>query len=371
MYNNPEMLFGGKARLFDLIALVYGAVDEPHLWSVVLEEIAEAVNSGCTFLFADSERCAQGSLLALARTEPAYLALYAQHYSSVNILADVCDRMFPEGTIRYSHIAVPDFVFEKSEFYNDYLRAENYFYSCGIKIAIPDEKPAYLSTVRSRHLGPYTPEEGVIWTTLRPHLSRALKLHFQFTELRSSMGAVVEHIQHGLAWLDTTGRCLQMNRPAQELVDRKDGLVLSGGKLAAEDLNENRQLRRLVACALEADTGGLGAMSISRRKRRPLQVVVTPHRFGLLTSPFNTAAVIEIYDPESTPATSSKVYQSLYGLTNAEARLGALLVEGHDLAEAAAILQVTKETVRSQLKQVFQKTGTRRQAELVRLLGQF
>jgi DNA-binding CsgD family transcriptional regulator len=57
----------------------------------------------------------------------------------------------------------------------------------------------------------------------------------------------------------------------------------------------------------------------------------------------------------------------LFGLTGAEARLAALLGNGHDLASIAITLGVTRETLRSQLKAVFAKTGMRRQAELVAL----
>jgi DNA-binding CsgD family transcriptional regulator len=58
----------------------------------------------------------------------------------------------------------------------------------------------------------------------------------------------------------------------------------------------------------------------------------------------------------------------LYGLSRAEARVIALLAKGHRLDQSAEMLGVAYETVRKHLKQVFGKTGTDRQAELVRLL---
>ena len=58
----------------------------------------------------------------------------------------------------------------------------------------------------------------------------------------------------------------------------------------------------------------------------------------------------------------------LYGLTPAEARLAAALVAGQSLADFAAGRKITDNTARWTLKQVFAKTDTRRQAELVRRL---
>ena len=54
-----------------------------------------------------------------------------------------------------------------------------------------------------------------------------------------------------------------------------------------------------------------------------------------------------------------------FGLTLAEARLALHLVTGETLRSAAAKLSISYETARTQLKNVFGKTGTCRQAELV------
>jgi DNA-binding CsgD family transcriptional regulator len=54
-----------------------------------------------------------------------------------------------------------------------------------------------------------------------------------------------------------------------------------------------------------------------------------------------------------------------FGLTPAEARLVLRLVSGGSLRSAARALGIKYETVRTHLKSIFQKTGTRRQAELV------
>jgi DNA-binding CsgD family transcriptional regulator len=54
-----------------------------------------------------------------------------------------------------------------------------------------------------------------------------------------------------------------------------------------------------------------------------------------------------------------------FGLTPAEARLALQLVAGETLRAAAVKLSITYETARTELKNIFNKTGTCRQAELV------
>jgi DNA-binding CsgD family transcriptional regulator len=59
----------------------------------------------------------------------------------------------------------------------------------------------------------------------------------------------------------------------------------------------------------------------------------------------------------------------IYSLTAAEARLAVRLASGASLTEVAETLGVTQNTVRSQLRAIFQKTATSRQSELVVLMG--
>jgi DNA-binding CsgD family transcriptional regulator len=58
---------------------------------------------------------------------------------------------------------------------------------------------------------------------------------------------------------------------------------------------------------------------------------------------------------------------SMFGLTPAEARLAALLVAGTELHGIADTQRLSIETVRAQLKSVFNKTNTHRQTDLVSL----
>ena len=79
-------------------------------------------------------------------------------------------------------------------------------------------------------------------------------------------------------------------------------------------------------------------------------------------------ATLFIADPEGGHISTTEVLETLYQLTHAEAELVRLIAEGNSLEEVAAERGVTMNTVRSQLKQVFSKTDTSRQGELVHLV---
>ena len=58
----------------------------------------------------------------------------------------------------------------------------------------------------------------------------------------------------------------------------------------------------------------------------------------------------------------------LFKLSRSEARLALALSHGKTIAEAADDIGITVETARNYSKRLFSKTGTRRQAELVRII---
>jgi DNA-binding CsgD family transcriptional regulator len=63
-----------------------------------------------------------------------------------------------------------------------------------------------------------------------------------------------------------------------------------------------------------------------------------------------------------------EILQALFDLSPAEARVAAMIAEGHSVKTIAEQLSVQPNTIRVQLKAVFAKTGTGRQPELVSLL---
>jgi DNA-binding CsgD family transcriptional regulator len=81
-----------------------------------------------------------------------------------------------------------------------------------------------------------------------------------------------------------------------------------------------------------------------------------------------TSAII-LLDLDAHPEPSPRALQCLFGLTAAEIHLAVELVRGHNLLDIARSRRLSRTTIRSQLAALFVKTQTRRQADLVALLG--
>jgi DNA-binding CsgD family transcriptional regulator len=81
-----------------------------------------------------------------------------------------------------------------------------------------------------------------------------------------------------------------------------------------------------------------------------------------------TSAII-LLDLDAHPEPSPRTLQRLFGFTAAETQLAVELARGHNLLDIARARRLSRTTVRSQLASLFVKTQTRRQADLVALLG--
>jgi DNA-binding CsgD family transcriptional regulator len=143
---------------------------------------------------------------------------------------------------------------------------------------------------------------------------------------------------------------------------------MSGGGRPGAGLR--RQARGI--CAVD---GPGGEFKIPREfPRSPLHVTVTPLRSEarLVEIPWigteAPVALVTVKDPEIDRRREVNLRRR-FGLTGVESRLAAEIVKGDGRVAAARQRGISGATAKTQLAKIFEKTGTHRQAELVRLLA--
>jgi DNA-binding CsgD family transcriptional regulator len=229
-----------------------------------------------------------------------------------------------------------------------------------------------LSLLRRCEGARFSAAERDLLRRLLPHMQRVVELQGSWIEAKRDH-EVAEQVLDSLACaaLRVDARCSlrHANRRGAALLERGEGLRLKAGRLDARDPGESAELRRLVRRACDGAHGG-GVLAVSRASRRHALVVsVSPLATREAGDPWAAAeALVLVSDPEELPALHEPALCDLYGLTAAEARVASQLARGQTIEEIAATLGVSRATVRSQLQQVLAKTGTHRQADLVRVL---
>jgi DNA-binding CsgD family transcriptional regulator len=176
--------------------------------------------------------------------------------------------------------------------------------------------------------------------------------------------------------LDAIGRPIAVLGPDRALVASSRGaraalhvcLIVRDGRVggfagAASDRFDVALTRALIGCSCDVAVLPNDADLPWRLSFAPLADATW------LNSDFTQAAVLLTIDPPRGRGDLTALAR-LYRLTNAELRVLALLLHGRDTAEIATEMRIAMPTLRSHLKALFQKTRTRRQAELVRLAAQ-
>lgn len=302
------------------------------------------------------------------------LRAYSDHYSHVNVWMLHGRHLVRPGGILLSHEMYPVEALDRTEFYSDWLRPLGLMHSMGAVVAVERDVTTTVAFLRGKAAGSYGPGEAGMLRRLVTHLGSVLRLHRRLARAHleaESANTVLDCFPSAVVLVDAAGTVVGTNRAARELLAEADGLSLAGQALAVRG-TEGADFRRLVSGAVGGGRDGqcAGSLRLSRASGRPaLHVWVT--RVPTHQDPFSShgaVAAVFVTDPAASDPLSHERLHSLYGLTPAESRLASLLADGKELRQAAEALEVSLHTVRTQLRSLFAKTDTRRQAELVRLL---
>jgi DNA-binding CsgD family transcriptional regulator len=363
-----------KPLLTKLIGSVYDAAAEPSLWEPFLGELAKACRADSAALVMHNLGREMHAVSASWNLDPDGHRLYQQHYGSTDIWT-MRGRSKANGPACTSDWLCSLEELVTTEFYNDFLSRYDIVHGMFGLVKHSENGWASVSLYRGSHSCEFQVSDLDTLNLLVPHIQRAFRLHFQFSELKArneGMETALNMLTIGVILLGAKGEVLLMNNRAEQVLDRRDGLLLAHGKLGTALSRESTRLHAMIGTAARTGSGaGLsagGTILISREKGRPISVTAAPlHEFsvGLSQRP---AAVLFVSDPDQRVELPSNMLQRCYGLTRAEARLAMLLLEGHSLKKAADSCGVTNNTAKSQLKSIFLKTQVRRQSELIRLL---
>lgn len=251
------------------------------------------------------------------------------------------------------------------------------FHVMGADIATPDSGKLRFRITRGESAPKFSALDRARCEGLLPHLRRALHIH-NLLDRSESLGTLysqaIGRLSVGTIVLDETGKVLEQNLIARELLSAADGLKLVGGRIEASYPSDNRELQQLIRNAFARHSGDplavASAMSVSRPSGQvSLGVVVEPvPSQEWAEGKGQPAAVVYIRDAAGKSLASTAAAKQLFNLTPAETALAMELANGLTLEEAAEALNIRRNTARAHLRSIFSKTGVRRQTELVRIM---
>ena len=351
-------------ELLSLIDGIYGAAADSARWPVVLQRIADAFDAREASLSAVSMNAVPW--LVAPRSDPAFLQSYGAYYHPLNLFWQRSSRL-PIGAVATDAMLVPRETLHASEFYNDWSRPQGYLSVMGATLLVEDGWRVEFVVPGKNEFGP---AELKLYHALAPHLTRAVQLTQRLgrADMERAVAAdALDRLSQALLVVNADARVMFANRAANALLG--NGLHMHDGVLRVGLNGESAKLHRMVAgCARPDLVNAGGHIAVNRGPgRAALSLLVIPAKSQQewLASP---CAMIFVTDPETMTTPETTFLQNQFGLTPAEAVLARELLSGDGIEAAATRIGIGEPTARTHLRRVLAKTGTSRQAELVRVI---
>jgi DNA-binding CsgD family transcriptional regulator len=355
-----------------LVGRIYDAAVESSRWPQVLEILSDFLEGAATKLTFQNARTLRSEASSV-RMPPEADRTYAQYYYKTNVFLPRIAKL-RAGTLIPVWNLLPRETYQRSEFYNDFCRPGDMCHPIGVVLANEPDVRVVFTCGRAKAAGEFEPEHLDRLRHIGPHLVRAASVSLRLSRsenVRNANAEALDRLAHGVLIVAAKGEILFANQAAESLLAEADGIRTEDSVLRASTPADTAQFQRLIAAAAERSDSAGGVIALARPlPRRPLSVLVAPL---IIESTWfligRAAAIVFVTDPESAPQTEREQLRNLYQLTPAEGAVAMSIARGQGLQAVADELEVSLTTARTHLQHVFEKTETRRQAELVRLIA--
>lgn len=357
---------------------IYRAAVAPECWPSFLDGVCQELQLASLHLVFRHPSDGDRGIIASVGMDEHYQDSYRSYYHRLNPWRPYGPEA-EEGRVLLNDSILPESEQMRTEFYNDWMRPQGaahpfvaFLYNSGSGEPLSD-----LVGFREKSSGPLREGDLDPVRSLVPHLQRALTIHSRVQGAETRAGAaeeVLDRIAGGVILLDERGAAIATNQAADRILVMNDGLVMDREGPSASTSKQTDELRRAVAGAAktgasQGEDAGAVLRLVRPSGRQALEVVVTAIRCE--ASPLfdrKAAAAIFVAEPDAQLDRPPERLRQLYGFTPVEAEVAARIIKGMGVAEICGDLGITIHTVRGHLKQLFAKTGTHRQPDLIRVL---
>ena len=359
-----------ESELASLIGAIYEAGTDFGLWPYALARIADAFGAPSAGIVRQG-RTPSECWGVSSGVEQHYERKYFEHYHGVNLIWQRSSST-AAGTVQTDTMVVPRGELIRTEFFNDFLVPQQMESQLNAVVLMEEGRQTIVAVRRNEQFDAHNVE---LYKMLAPHLQRAVQLNIKLAraELTHQASlATLDHLDDGIIFVDLDANVRFVNKAAEHYFANRD-LRQREGRLEATTSNDTATLHALIA---KYCTSGIqhrpGELAFVRRQagRSPLSLLIAPlpveNPFPIMA--FKPMAAIFITDPDKVIKPPPLQLQEKFGLTPAEANFATEIAKGDGIQAAADRLSISRATARTHLSRIFDKTGTQRQAELVRVL---
>jgi DNA-binding CsgD family transcriptional regulator len=363
--------------LSDLIGTIYDTTLDRAVWPDALAMAAEFVGGPAATIFSKNPTAGNGSVYYEWGVDPHYKQVYFDKY----VMLD------PSTTGHYwaeveQPVATADLMpygeFLETRFYKEWVRPQQLVDFISAVLDKSVTTAALFGVFRHERNGVADDATRQRMRIIVPHIRRAVLIG-NVLDLNSTETAALADTLSGLAagvfLVDKCARIVFANTSGQVMLDGAEILCRRNDALAAVDQRAGPALSDVIASARDGDAA-IGAKGIAVPLSFPPDDVWLAHILPLTSGArqragltYSAVAAIFVHKASVEAPSAMETMAKSYRLTPGELRVLGAMHEVGAVSSVAEALGISEATVKTHLQHLFAKTGTNRQAELVKLLA--
>lgn len=370
-------LRGGQVPT-DLVGRIYDAVLQPESWSEVLAAVGAFVGGQAGGILSKDSISKAGTPHHHFGVAPAYVQSYATTHSRSDPVATL--PLFEVGQIVSIPELVPHDEYLQGRFFLEWMRPQGWLDAANAMLEKSDSGCSLITIIRSAERGFVDDEMRRRMALIVPHLRRAVVIGNVIDRKRAetaSFADLLDGLSASLFLIAADGRVVHANAAGRAMIGVGDVLRSTGGRLVSRDRQADKVLRDTFAAAGHGDIGvGSGSIALALRSEDGEHYVahVLPMTAGARRSAgiaYAATAAVFVRKAAMEAPSAPELVARIYNLTPTELRVLLAVVDVGGIPEIAVALGVAESTIKTHVGRLFEKTGTSRQADLVKLVAGF
>jgi len=363
-----------------LVADIYDAALNPKLWPDALGKAARFIGGLGAGLYAKDASTKTGNIFYHdGAIDPHYVALYFDKY--VKLDPSTTGHYFAEIEKPVATVdLLPYDEFVATRFFKEWAKPQGLVDHLSTVLDKTATSVALFGVFRHEQHGLADDEMRRRMRLVAPHVRRAVLIG-RTIELKTAEAAgfadAFDGLGAGMFMVDATGRIVHANAAGHAMLAAGEPLRAAGDRLTAGDPTADQALLDIFTAAGSGDTAiGIKGIAVplaaSDGGRHVAHVLpLTSGARRRAGASYAAAAALFVHKAALTTPSPPEAIAKSYRLTPSELRVLLAIVEVGGSPEVAEALGVAESTVKFHLKRLFDKTGTRRQADLVKLVAGF
>ena len=353
-----------KTQQENIIFQLYDAVGNEAAWRGIVQTLCEHLDANIGMLVVAGRGQRDQSFYASYNHQESVARAYSDYWwqHDIWLQTGLTKGLFKKGFVAIGADFISTADLMRTAFYRDFLTTMP---AAHLLVAImsdgsdaSDTPPMTLSFFRAPDATPFAAADLTALQRLYPHIHRAFSLHWEWRSMREQLGTFhtsLDSMDFGVMFIDSARRLRHANRAADTLASciLQPKLPTQG---AVAHLIDEAAKGRGGAAVLETQRIMLLALPVSAPMRNP-------------AGETRSSVMLLLVDPSKRTDAAADFMSNAFALSKAESRVVPLILQGKTPIEISEALGLKMPTVRSQLSNIFAKTGTTRQQELIRLLG--